>query len=159
MNIVDLKNTVSDTAFSWLSSKVSLTRRLRDFTRHQISHHLFYDNWGNAPDQAITSLNINPNTKTWIRKMQWCLNDEIWVACDVIIPESSITLKTDILKKIGKNSIGDTLFQDPNLRRSDFEFFISNSIITRHSIFYFYDQPLLITETFLPAFFQAIESK
>jgi chorismate-pyruvate lyase len=158
MHIVDFKNTVSDTTFSWLSSKVSLTRRLREFTHNQISHHLFYDDWGTASDQAIASLNINSDTKTWIRKMQWRMSDEIWVACDVIIPESSITDKTVILKQIGKNSIGDILFQDTNLQRSNFEFFISGSTITRHSIFYFYDQPLLITETFLPAFFQAIES-
>lgn len=156
-NIDTLKNTISETALSWLCSKVSLTHRLREFTNDRILHRLFYDNWGVAPTQAITSLNMNPNTKTWIRKMQWCLGNESWVACDVIIPESSITTKTAILKQIGKNSIGDILFQDPNLQRSDFEFFISDNTVTRDSIFYFHHQPLLITETFLPAFFQAIK--
>ena len=158
MNMTTLENTVSDTAFLWLCSKESLTQRLREFTHNQISHHLFYDDWGIASDQAVTSLTITHDTKTWIRKMQWRLGDEIWVACDVVIPASSITSETAILKNIGGNSIGDILFQDPTLQRSDFEFFMSDTTVTRHSIFYFHEQPLLVIETFLPAFFQAIES-
>ncbi len=158
MNVIALKNTVSDTAFSWLSSKESLTRRLREFTHNQISHHLFYDDWGIAPDLAITSLNITRDEETWIRKMQWRQGDETWVACDVVIPASSITSETEILKRIGKNSIGDILFQDPSLQRSEFEFHMENNIVSRHSIFYFHGQPLLITEAFLPGFFYAIKS-
>lgn len=156
MHSATLKNTVSDTTFSWLNSKESLTRRLREFTHNQISHHLFYDDWGTASDQAIMSLNINPDAKTWIRKMEWRLGDAIWVACDVVIPASSITSETEILKRIGKNSIGDILFQDPTLQRSDFEFHIKDNAVSRHSIFHFHGQPLLIIETFLPEFFRAI---
>lgn len=158
MNIITLKNTVSDVAFSWLCSKESLTQRLREFTHNQISHYLFYDDWGIASHQAVISLNIIHDAKTWIRKMEWRLGDETWVACDVIIPASSITSKTKILKQIGKKSIGDTLFQDSTLRRSEFEYQVEDNNLSRHSIFYFHEQPLLIIETFLPAFFHAIES-
>lgn len=156
MNMAALKNIVSNTAFSWLNSKESLTQRLREFTHNQISHHLFYDDWGIASDPALASLNIIRDEKTWIRKMEWRLSDKIWVACDVVIPASSITSETEILKRIGKNSIGDILFQDPTLQRSEFEFYIEDNVVSRHSIFYFHGQPLLIIENFLPDFFQAI---
>lgn len=159
MNRLDIKEKISNTAFSWLGSKVSLTKRLREFTHNRIAHHLFYDDWDQLPDLAALTLNLDPQTKAWIRKMQWRLDNQVWVDCTVIIPESSITKKTEILQHIGTSSIGDTLFQDTTLTRSDFQFIQhGNTNWTRYSIFHFHEQPLIITETFLPDFFRAIEA-
>lgn len=158
MDLPTLKKNISTTAFSWLSSKDSLSKKLREFTHNKISHHLFYDDWGDAPDFAYAALNIEHDSKTWIRNMQWRINDAIWLACTVVIPASSITTETTILQHIGKNSIGDILFQDPSLKRSDFTFIKENGDRwSRYSIFHFHGKPLLISETFLPDFFYAID--
>jgi chorismate--pyruvate lyase len=151
--------TVSTIAFSWLSSKVSLSKKLREFTSNKIAHHLFYDDWGDAPDFAYTALNIKRDSKTWIRNMQWRMGDAVWLDCTVVIPASSIVEETMALQHIGKNSIGDILFQDPTLTRSDFTFIKENhDRWSRYSIFYFHGKPLLIHETFLPDFFHAIHT-
>lgn len=158
MNQSDLQKKISSIAFSWLSSKDSLTKKLRKFTHDHISHHLFYDDWGDAPDFAYAALNIAHDSKTWIRKMQWRMGKSIWLDCTVVIPAASITTETTALKNIGTNSIGDILFQDPTLKRSDFTFIKEgDDHWSRYSLFYFYGKPLLIDESFLPGFFHAIE--
>ncbi|MCX7124553.1 MAG: chorismate lyase [Gammaproteobacteria bacterium] len=151
---------LNDNERSWLMSSESLTKRLREFTHNKITHHLFYDNWGTTDDISIAALSIDRHTKTWIRHMEWRLEDTILVACSVVIPETSITAHTQELLHVEKKSIGDILFQDKTLSRSDFTFYKNaENNWTRFSIFYFKKQPLLITENFLPAFFKKISTE
>lgn len=147
---------LSETAYSWLTDSSSLTKRLRTFTHNEIEHHLFYDDWGIVDKTAYGTLRIDTNQKTWIRRMEWRHKNNIWVACTVIIPESSITDETSELSHIGRRSIGDILFQDPTLKRSEFFYQQSGKTVSRFSTFYFKQQPIGLIETFLPAFFQAI---
>ena len=131
----------------WLTNKASLTQQLRTFTQDKITHHLLYDDWGI----------LDQNEEAWIRKMEWRLYDETWIAATVMIPATSITPETDALTRIGKRSIGDILFQDPQLTRSDFTF--SKEVghgWSRQSVFYFKQHPLIIREHFYRAFFDAV---
>jgi chorismate lyase len=138
---------LTPTQVEWLTSKESLTLRLRTFTKNKISLHLFYDDWG------IT----DENTEAWIRRMEWRYFDEVWVAATVIIPEQSITEDTMELTRIGDRSIGDVLFQDPTLTRTDFVFNpLKNNVWSRHSIFHFKKKPISIIENFYPAFLDAV---
>ena len=142
---------------SWVTNTASLTTRLRQLTHNEIKLELFYDNWGDADTSSREALKINPDEKTWIRHIEWRYNTIAWLSCDVVIPNSSITSETEELKLIGKGSIGDTLFKDKTLQRSDFSFFKTDeNTITRHSVLLYKGQPLLVIETFLPAFFEAI---
>ncbi|OGT44877.1 MAG: hypothetical protein A3E82_02895 [Gammaproteobacteria bacterium RIFCSPHIGHO2_12_FULL_38_11] len=152
-----LLNALNNIERDWLQSPQSLTKRLREFTHNKITHHLFYDGWGTADNLALAALSIDRTIKTWIRRMEWRYENEIWVPCSVIIPETSITDNTRELKNIKNQSIGDILFQDKKLMRTDFTFYKnSENNWTRHSIFYFKQQPLLIIENFLPPFFEKL---
>ncbi len=132
----------------WLTSKESLTQRLRAFTHNKITHHLFYDDWG-ITDQ---------NQEAWIRRMEWRYENEVWVSCIVVIPETSMTAETSELMHIGKRSIGDILFQDPTLTRSDFVFSVlENGNIKRTSTFYYKNHPIVLVENFFPEFLGKIE--
>ena len=153
--------TLTSTQKEWLTNSDSLTQRLRNLTHHQITHHLFYDHWGAATDTLRTSLQLKSKTKTWIRQMEWHFHEEIWLACTVVIPETSIQKDTEILRHVGTKSIGDILFQDKTLKRDPFTFQEwqdekGNPYWTRRSIFYFKQKPLLIEETFFHAFFRKI---
>lgn len=131
----------------WLTSKESLTRRLRDFTQHKITLALLYNDWGM----------IDHNTNAWIRRMEWRYFDVVWITATVVIPETSINEETHLLLSIGKQSIGDILFQDPTLTRSEFSFSqITENGISRSSTFYYRQQPVLVVENFLPNFFDAV---
>lgn len=141
----------------WVTNKASLTARLRQLTQNEIKLTVFYDNWGNPDTASREALKISADEKTWVRRIEWHFKNNIWLTCHVVIPASSITLETHGLTLIGQGAIGDALFQDNTLQRSDFTFSkTSNNAITRHSILIYKKKPLLIVETFLPAFFEAI---
>lgn len=130
----------------WLTSKESLTKRLHTFTQNNIALELLYDDWGMVDDNATA----------WIRRIEWRLDNQVWIAGTVVIPESSINADTNVLTHIGTKSIGDTLFQDPTLSRSDFSFSkLDDGAWSRQSTFYFMGQPLVIIEKFTREFFQA----
>lgn len=134
----------------WLINPESLTKRLREFTDNKISLHVLYDDWG-MTDQ---------NQEAWIRRIEWRHFDEIWIIATVIIPGTSITEETAELKNIGGKPIGEILFKEPTLTYSDFIFEkINKNEWLRQRTFYFKQKPLMIFETFLPAFFSAINAK
>lgn len=134
--------TLSPSAQSWLTDSASLTKRLRAFTDNRIEHHLFYNDWDEA------KLN-------WIRRMEWRFENETWVACVVTIPKTSLIAE---LADIGHRSIGDILFQDPTLTRTEFTFQKNDEYYSRFSTFCFKEKPIDLSETFYPAFFRAINN-
>lgn len=140
----------------WVTDKQSLTKKLRALTHNQIQLQLLYDNWGIASDAAHTILNIPANEKTWIRKIEWCFKNQCWLSCEVIIPTSSLTKDTHELTQIGHGAIGEVLFKDPTLKRSDFTYQKESNGLTRYSIFCYKTRPLLIIETFQADFFAVL---
>lgn len=132
---------LTTTQQDWLTSKESLTKRLRTFTHGKISHHLLYNDW---------------EKNAWVRRMEWRHENSVWVACVVTIPKTSLNAETDALLHIGTRSIGEVLFQDSTLTRSDFIFSKIHDGWKRDSIFYYKNQPILLVENFLPEFFDAI---
>ncbi|PIZ04767.1 MAG: hypothetical protein COY58_03185 [Gammaproteobacteria bacterium CG_4_10_14_0_8_um_filter_38_16] len=148
---------LTQTDRDWLTNTESLTRRLREFTNNEITHHLFLNEWGYANAAAIAALNIHADTKTWLRRMEWRYEKETWVTCTVVIPETSIYDNNLELLSIGKNSIGDILFQDKTLTRSHFVFTQhENKTWSRESLFYYKQKPIYLIETFSTDFFRAI---
>lgn len=129
----------------WLTNKASLTQRLRTFTQGKISHHLLYNDWEK-----------NDANAAWVRCMEWRYKNHVWVACVVTIPKTSLNTETDMLLHIGENSIGDVLFQDPALTRSDFVFSKIGDGWKRESIFHYKKQPIWLIENFKLEFFDAI---
>jgi chorismate--pyruvate lyase len=138
---------LSQKQIDWITDKNSLTQRLRTFTNNQISLHLFYDDWG------IT----DENTEAWIRRTEWRYFDETWISATVIIPEQSITEETIELTRIGNRPIGEILFQDSTLTRTDFVFNpLEKKIWSRHSVFHYKGKPVSVIENFYPAFLDTI---
>ncbi|OGT41100.1 MAG: hypothetical protein A3F13_02925 [Gammaproteobacteria bacterium RIFCSPHIGHO2_12_FULL_40_19] len=150
---------LTPTEKDWVTNKASLTVRLRQFTHNEITLQLFHDDWGPADEASRTALKITGDEKTWIRHIEWHYRNIPWLSCDVVIPKRSITPETIELTLIGNGSIGDTLFKDKTLQRSDFVFFKANeNTVTRHSVLLYKEHPLLVVETFLPVFFEAIRA-
>lgn len=143
---------LSSAAWEWLSYKPSLTQKLREFTANQITFKLCYEAWGETNNQTA-----------WIRKIQWLLKNVCWIEADLIIPETSINSETECLLSTKERPIGELLFQEPSLTRTDFEFFQPADfnkkfpVWIRQSTFYFKQQPLTLQETFFPAFFESVQ--
>lgn len=147
--ITNPKPLLSTNAWAWLSYKPSLTARLREFTNQQISFHLIKESW-----------ELVENIPTWVRCIQWRLADNCWIEANLLIPKSSIVAETASLLSSHERPIGEQLFTEPSLTRSNFEFFeVPDQPATwiRKSTFTFKNQPLTLIETFYPCFFEAIE--
>lgn len=142
----------------WITDKNSLTLRLREFTQQKITLELKYDNEDDMDTMSRTILKATSSEKPWVRRIIWSYEGTPWLSCQVVIPKSSITGETQHLTQIGTGSIGDILFKDTTLTRDAFLFEKKDDhTIARHSVFYYKKQPLLVSETFLPAFFEALK--
>jgi len=154
--------------WEWLNSADSLTARLRHFTDHQTSMELLYAGWGEALPEEKAAFSETLSA-VWIRQIIHQYRQIPWIWARVIIPEH--TLQTTGLDGGTPHPIGDILFQDPNLTRTDLMFarltirhpyyqqirqYLSpktTQVCARRSMLWFHQQPLLINEVFLPAFF------
>lgn len=132
--------TLPTNALDWLTCKDSLTKRLRDHTQNNIEFCLLYNDWD--ADQLC-----------WIREMEWRFEGQTWMHCVVTIPKDSFI---DELQQVGHRPIGEILFAEPSLTRSDFLYQERQNHYTRKSTFHFKEKPLDIIETFYPAFFESL---
>lgn len=59
------------------------------------------------------------------------------------------------LRRLNERPLGEFLFRDPRLQRSQLEIVQSAEIWGRRSLFISHERPLLVAEFFLPALLQA----
>lgn len=144
--VTNLESLVSPKAFDWLSFKPSLTNRLRAFTNNRITFQVISEGWSTDTKEKI-----------WQRKIRWVMDGNCWIEADLTIPHSSINTETQCLLATHERPIGEQLFQEPSLKRSDFLYFKADGFWIRESVFHYKNQPITLKETFFPAFFNAIQ--
>lgn len=133
-------SSLSDIALSWLTDKTSLTKRLRDHTNNTIEFCLLFNGW-------------DSNQENWMRRMEWRYQGETWLYCVITIPKDSLI---DELQNVGNRPIGEILFAEPSLQRSDFLYQEKENHISRKSVFHFKGKSFELVETFFPAFFSVM---
>jgi chorismate--pyruvate lyase len=140
---------LSDSQWTWLSYPHSLTQKLRERYGDKMQLALQSESWGLPEPDEATLLGISPLETCLLRKIHWLFNEEPWIKARVIIPASSTHDKGAELTEIGTRSLGDILFLDPNLKRSEFLFCGQKEHYSRRSIFHYYGKPILVQEDFL----------
>ena len=161
----------SDVERAWLTHSGSLTQRLRTVTRGQIQHRVVQEDYASPAKEECLVLGMQRGANAHIREIDWWYLEKLWVAARVIIPEHTWDNGGRPLRTVGKRSLGDILFSNPNLQRSKLQFaqlnkdhpyfyrvshhlsLDSDFIWARRSIFYFNRNPLLIIEMFAPEIF------
>lgn len=139
---------------AWLTYTGSLTTRLRYATAGALEHRLRTQTFGHPSADEACALQINTDEPVWIRDIEWWCDGKLAVVARAVIPKKSLVGKGQQLKDVGRRSLGDVLFSDPNLKRSAFEISKSQSGWARRSLFYFHGQPVLVCETLLPPIFE-----
>lgn len=142
------QNHLSDSQWSWLQHRGSLTQKLREICPSKVRLELASEAWELPLKDEAKLLGLEPGELTLIRKITWLFQNTPWIKARVIIPKSSTLGPGHELMKIGERSLGDILFLDPNLRRSEFLFFEQDDYFSRRSIFYYYGKPILVQEDF-----------
>lgn len=155
----------------WLLDAGSLTKRLRQLTEGRITFSVQQNGWGQPTPEECSALKLPDIQSAWLREIDWVYEQNLWVKGRVVIPSTSFVGEGKRLQSAGGRPIGDILFSDPQLQRSEFDVasllkshfyyqLVSNELSdlpdalwARRSIFYFYGKPLLVSEIFLPAIF------
>ncbi len=157
-----------------IASRGSLTQQLQQLPNACVQHQLLSAGWALPEEDERQKLALKTEELAWVREMHWQCQQQNWIYARAVIPKAHLNEKTNSLMDIGARSLGDYLFKDPNLSRSEFEFayFLAKhpyyvaaqidhseaptGIWARRSIFYYYATPLLVSEFFLPAFFNHV---
>jgi chorismate--pyruvate lyase len=137
---------------AWLLDKGSLTKKLRQhcpLIRVEVIHEgfgpLFFD--------EAQALNLPAHHQAWIRQVKLICQDQPLIYARSVIPNFSIQNPWWRLKKLGQQPLGEVLFSQPHLARTEFEFCRANWLtpktLARRCVFSQHQAPLLLTEVFL----------
>ncbi|MDX1695572.1 MAG: chorismate lyase [Ketobacteraceae bacterium] len=146
----------------WLFDAGSLTRRLVQATNGDFRVQVLRQYHGPPMMDEQTALGVGHRTLPFIREVNLMCHGEPWVYARTVIPRSTQEGPGRYLTRLGNKPLGVALFNDPNIRRGeihvkqlpadalDWGTPITQPIWGRHSLFYLYGEPLLISEYFLP---------
>ncbi len=158
----------------WLQHPHSLTQRLRELSQHKLKQHLVSEAWKMGDSLECTPLAQARGERMWVREIRFDSAGQAWLWAKTLIPEGSIVTEGFDFSRVGNQSIGDILFKDPGLKRSEFEIAQLNAehpyyvsacadlktwptfLWARRSVLYFHTKPLLVYELFLPALWERI---
>jgi len=154
----------SERVASWLYDERSLTKKLEGVCQH-FSVQVRQQKIVSPCDHPLSGYFSNED-KILVREVfLYCDNLPV-VFAQTEIPLSTLTEQQAQLAEIGSQSLGNILFEDPCMRRGAIEIaqFTDKSIFTsldlkqnftplwaRRSLFYLNNNPLLVSELFLPA--------
>lgn len=82
----------------WVENPASLTKRLNDYTHHQIQFVLNKQGWSDE--------------NTWCREISWKYRNKTWVLAKTLIPKETLDEFTDVFLKNSERPIGEILFSD-----------------------------------------------
>ena len=150
----------------WLLDQGSLTERLTQLSEGHFRVKLVSQSVAKPRLDESRALGLKTTQMAVIREVVLQGGQEDWVFARSVIPLSSLKGKLRHLHYLNNQSLGSKLFQDPNLKRSQFEVYHQKSINSsnigksdektaywgRRSVFHLYNQPLLVAEIFLPSF-------
>lgn len=149
----------SPEARCWLSERGSLTLRLRQHYPELAVRVLGEGASRLLPDEA-QRLCLAPGSPAWVREVTLHASGLELVAARSAIPHWSPDNPWHEVQRLGTRALGELLFNDPVLERSDFEFMLgvgwrrhgsshSELRLARRCLYHRHGAPLLLTERFL----------
>lgn len=146
----------------------SLTRFIQQRCEGVFSIELISESKHQALPDETQFLSLQGEEITFIRKSRLKCDEHAVVYARTIMPQQTIEGENQWLTTLGTKPLGDVLFNDEKTYRTDMRYAkipvncelhneatkglaISSELWGRQSLFYTAQQPLLITEIFLPA--------
>ena len=159
----------------WLTDQGSLTARLQAHSGQQFAVQLLRQDWAKAWPGELRLLGVDSRHKMLVREVVLQGRGEDWVFARSLIPYSSLNGRLKALRHLDSRPLGALLFQDPDMRRDPLQVAAigaaheyvdprylnqaDGNVWGRRSVFYLQDNPLLVSEVFLPAFVHSLEER
>ena len=158
----------------WLCNSDSLTKRLYSEFSNKVSFQLRRAAWDSISEEERLALKLTRCQHHWVREIDWHYRGQTWITARVIIPEGNKGQQTQQLLEAGNASIGDILFGEKQFKRNTMEIaklpvshpyyqlaqnqekLMADYFWGRRSVFCRGKEKLLVSEIFLPAFFDFI---
>jgi chorismate--pyruvate lyase len=150
----------------WLFDEESLTRRLTTLSMDGFSVTPLHEGWQNLRPDEAKALGVPEHAQGWVREVFLRGNGEPWVFARSVAARSALEGSGLDLAQLGSRSLGELLFSDRAFLRGDLEAarypaqwlpaaVRSEQLWARRSCFRRGELAVLVTEVFLPAFWQA----
>ena len=162
--INDVMDEVPEYLQQAISHKDSMTAFIKQQGRFRLE--LMCHDWQQPWLDEVRYLHV-PNQQFIVREVLLGCDEFDFIYARAVIPEATMRGRGEALRNLRGESLGNLLFQDPELKRSEFEIkklapqdllfkkAMANSadespddLWARRSIFQFYNNPLLLTEVF-----------
>jgi chorismate--pyruvate lyase len=139
----------------WLLSPSSMTKQLQKASQNHFRVRLLSQTWQKPLPCEALRLGIAFDQWVVIRTVELLCREQIWVYGRTVFPAECFTGSMRRLRYLGERPLGDVLFKDPKLQRSDFEVALlspdQKASIGRRSVFRSAGKSLLLTELFSPS--------
>lgn len=156
-------------AVDWLSFRNSMTMRLRAHCDNTLTVQVIAHDWQRATPEDTDYLGIEREEPIIAREVLLCCYDQPWMYARTALPKRLVESFDTELVDLGTRPIGEILFADPGMTRSEFEVarltvgeaayeqaithtgLSEDTLWARRSIFHLPNKgDLAITEVFLP---------
>lgn len=152
----------------WLFDQQSLTRRLSALSDNAFSVIPLKQSQAPLREDECQLLNLPQGSLGWVREVYLCGHDEPWVYARSVAPLATLTDTSLDLAGLGNRSLGERLFSDPAFTRSELTACVYPATLmpatdqhphlwARRSCFTQQQAQVLVTEVFLPAFWQHLK--
>ncbi|MGR8929185.1 MAG: chorismate--pyruvate lyase family protein [Gammaproteobacteria bacterium] len=151
----------------WLEETGSLTKRLRGVYGPRLTVRLLYHHWKPAFAEECQALKVAHHRYHLLREVLLHVDGMPLVLARTILPEQTIRIAHRNLSHLGTRPLGEVIFAYPDLelRKRYFsqatvniwsskvqnEFNLDRAIWGRRTLYAIHNQPLLVSEFFLPA--------
>jgi chorismate--pyruvate lyase len=155
---------------AWLKERGSLTKRLRQVYGKHLAVQLLFHHWKPAFAEECEQLKVPHHRYHLIREVLLHIDQTPLVLARTILPEQTIRIAHRNLSHLGTRPLGEVIFAYPDLELRQRHFCLSlpeiwsskvhcnypvqQPIWGRRTLYAIHNQPLLVSELFLPAMLQ-----
>lgn len=149
---------------AWLSHTGSFIQRLAEHGVKNPTIDVLREDWLQPEIWECELLGLVSNDLAFIREVRIGNENQIWLYGRTVVPKAMLMNKKE-LSNLENRSLGSVLFQDPDIKRDEFEYVFAepsklwqaflpmkeqHSSWVRRSLFHLHDSSLLLTEIFMP---------
>lgn len=143
-------------------------------SNHRFQVQVLQQRWCRPRFDEMQTLHLAPRSEALVREVLLYGNGKPWVYARSVLPAKSIAGPLRYLKRLGTKPLGALLFTHRNMQRSAIELaclqasqipsqalaeYKEDMVWGRRSVFYLSQQPLLVSELFLPDFVAHLQSQ
>lgn len=135
---------------TWLKETGSMTHRLEQYCA-QLTVVPYHDDFVSAESLGEECAALPISERYWLREVIMYGDGQPWLVGRTIIPTCTLEASSSALMNIGDKPLGRYLFQQDSLTRDYIRVGRCQEMWARRSRLRIAQQPLLLTELFLPA--------